>query len=52
MQNHRKTFFYEEKAKAFAEYLKTQGCEDIEIWGGRDAFGQLSYSVHWNCWEA
>ena len=50
-QNFSKSFFYESKASQFAEYLKSQGAEDIEIWGGRDAFGQPSYSVRWNLWK-
>ena len=48
----RESFFNETRAEAFAEYLKTQGAEDIEIWGGRDAFGQDQYTVCWNLWNS
>lgn len=48
MHNHIKTFFNQNRAEAFAEYLNTQKAEDIEIWRGRDAFGQTQYTVRWN----
>lgn len=43
----RKSFFKESSAKKFAKTLETQGVEDIEIWGGRDAFGQEEWTVVW-----
>ena len=51
MQNFSKTFLSETRAAAFVAYLEAQGAEDIEIWGGRDAFGQADYIVRWNLWN-
>ena len=51
MWNFSKTFFNQNRAEAFAEYLRTQRCEDIQIWSGRDAFGQTQYTVKWNNWN-
>lgn len=49
--NFRKSFSSKTRAEAFAEYLKTQGAEDIEIWGDRDGFGQERHTVCWNLWD-
>lgn len=51
MWNYSKTFLNEKRAQAFAEYLNTQGAEDVSIWSGRDAFGQTEYVVKWNIWN-
>lgn len=51
MFNYSKTFLNEKRAEAFAENLKGQGAEDVQIWSGRDAFGQTEYVVKWNLWN-
>lgn len=51
MFNFCKTFYAQERATAFAEYLNTQGAEDVGIWSGRDAFNQTEYTVKWNKWD-
>lgn len=48
MFNYSKILLNEKRAKDFAEYLKAQGAEDVQIWRGRDAFGQTEYLVKWN----
>lgn len=48
MQNFSKTFFSQKRAEAFAEQLKANGAEDIQIWSGKDAFGQTQHTVRWN----
>jgi len=48
MQNHSKTFFSRTRAERFASMLREQGCEDIQIWSGKDAFGQTQHTVRWN----
>ena len=50
-QNFSKSFFHESGARQFARILSASGAEDIEIWSGRDAFGQPSYTVRWNLWR-
>lgn len=48
MWNYHKTTFSETRAKKLAVTLKAQGAKDIEIWSGRDGFGQTIYTVKWN----
>ena len=42
-----KTFFTKSVAERFAETLRQQGFENVEIWTGRDGFGQEIYTVKW-----
>ena len=42
-----RTFFSKKKAEKFAEALKTQGFEHVEIWTGKDGFKQTVFSVKW-----
>ena len=51
MHRHSRTYLDRGKAEAFAEYLRTQHAEDIQIWIGTDAFGQATYDVRWNTQE-
>lgn len=48
MHNYIKTFFNQNRAEAFAEYLNNQGAEDVVICRNRDAFGQTQFTVRWN----
>jgi len=43
--NHR-VFFNRCEAEAFADQLMEQGCV-VEVWSGRDAFGQRQFEVKW-----
>ncbi len=51
MTNYSKIFISMTRAERFAEQLKASGAEDIQIWSGRDGFGQTEYTVKWNLWE-
>ena len=51
MHNHSRTFFSRREAEAFAEYLRTQPTEDVQVWIGTDAFRQTTYDVRWNTQE-
>lgn len=42
-----RTYFSRKKAEAFAETLKQQGLEKVEIWMGRDGFKQAIFTVKW-----
>lgn len=42
-----KTFFSKGLAEIFAETMRRQGFETVEIWTGRDGFGQTVYVVKW-----
>ena len=43
--NHQ-VFFSRGEAEAFANQLMESGCE-VEVWSGRDAFGQRQFEVKW-----
>jgi hypothetical protein len=45
MFNFSKVFFSKVRANKFIESL---GCREVELWSGRDAFGQTIYTVKWN----
>lgn len=45
--NFQKTFFSEERARAFAEALRKDGIA-ADIWTGYGAFRQMEYTVKWN----
>ena len=42
-----RTYFSKKRAEAFAETLRQQGFEKVEIWNGRDGFGQAIFTVKW-----
>lgn len=42
-----KTFFTKGLAERFAETMRQQGFETVEIWTVRDCFGQPVYIVKW-----
>jgi hypothetical protein len=43
-----RSFFHKNRAEEFAEFVKHQGYEMVEISAGRDAFNQTLYRVKWN----
>ena len=49
--NYTKTFFSKTRATAFADQIKKNGAEDVTVWNGTDAFGQINYTVKWNLWK-
>lgn len=51
MFNYSRIFLNEKQAEVFAEYLKAQEAEDVQIWSGRGAFGQTENVVKWNLWN-
>lgn len=46
--NFSKCFFSKKRAEAFADLLRENGAEKVELWSGLDAFKQTQYIVRWN----
>ena len=42
-----RTFFSKKRAEEFANSMRNQGFESVQIWTGRDGFGQTQYIVKW-----
>ena len=42
-----KTFFSEKRANTFAETLRNQGFETVQVWFDKDGFNQNIYIVKW-----
>lgn len=42
-----KSFFGKKRAEAFAENMKANGAENVEVWTDTDGFGQRIYIVKW-----
>ena len=48
MRRFSRTFFYRSSAEAFAKELEANGAKNIEIWSGKDGFGQTTHTVKWD----